>query len=50
MDFRCDENEQQNYSRILFSEMDYGTLHSSRRYNNEGDRVPINCVCWGNNL
>ena len=30
--------------------MDNGTLHSSRRYNNEGGRATTNCFCWGNNL
>ena len=30
--------------------MDNGTLHSSRRYNNEGVRATTNCFCWGNNL
>ena len=30
--------------------MDNGTIHSSRRYNNEGSRAITNCFCWGNNL
>ena len=30
--------------------MDNGTLHRSRRYNNEGGRATKNCFFWVNNL